>query len=184
MQRHRHTLKTGALLAVVGLALTGSGAWAGPKLFTSQGGFTFLNGSVETNSNGNVDPFTLQIFSSGNECLRLAVTSQGADLEMTLVAPSGRVWQDDDSNGALRPLIKAITTTRGWYPVILSRYNGAATNADFTLSYGRFASTSAQCAGPTAPRIPLEADEADHKAAKAPEGVTGRAPAHGPNAGD
>ncbi len=43
----------------------------------------------------NADPFTLQVIAGANECLRIAVLSQEADLNATLVGPSGRVWQDD-----------------------------------------------------------------------------------------
>ena len=126
-------------------------AWAGAKIFSI--GTTTVNGSYETNLNDNRDPWVAQVFSSGNECLRIAVTSQGTDLEATLVSPSGRVWQDDDSNGSLRPLIKAITDVRGWYPLILSHFAGDIANADFTFEVVRLASDDALCNPPTDPRI-------------------------------
>lgn len=177
MQHHGWNLKQGALVAgVLGLMLIAQGAWAGSKVFTSSQ--TPINGSVETNSNGNLDPFVVQIFSSGGECVRLAVDSQGADLEMTLVSPSGLIWQDDDSNGSLRPLIKAITDARGWYILILSNFAGAETNADFSMSYGRFSSSSVQCSPPTLP----EAAQVAGDTKPAEGGPLMQGPADGPNA--
>jgi len=141
----------------LGLALPAGESWAGAKLFDSGGNTTAtrFNGSVETNAANNRDPFVAQIFTSGAECLRIAVVSQGTDLEATLVSPTGRVWQDDDSGGSLRPLIKAITDVRGWYPLVLSHFVGSSVNADFTLDITRLPSTSSLCAPATAPRILL-----------------------------
>jgi hypothetical protein len=76
---------------------------------------------LETNASQNRDPFVAQVFTSGAECLRIAVVSQGQDLEATLISPTGRIWQDDDSGGSNRPLIRAITDVRGWYPLTLSQ---------------------------------------------------------------
>jgi hypothetical protein len=181
MKRHMENLKHGALVAVVfALTLSTPGAWAGSKVFTSSS--TTISGSVETNANGNVDPFVVQVFSTGGECVRLAVDSQGADLEMTLVSPSGLLWQDDDSNGGLRPLIKAITDARGWYVLILSHFSGASTNADFSLSYGRFVSTSAQCSPPTSPHTADAATNAAEDMKPVDSGTLMQGPTDGPNA--
>lgn len=132
------------------LAMNGP-ASAGPKLFAYSGSGITFNGTTETTANGNVDPFVVELFSSGNECLRVAVTAQGTDLEATLVAPDGRTWRDDDGNGSLRPLVKAITTKRGWHILRLSRFDGGAVNADFTVTVHRLASTHAACNPPTSP---------------------------------
>ncbi len=139
----------------LGLALPAQESWAGAKLFdnSADSAATRFNGTVETNATNNRDPFVAQIFSSGTECLRIAVVSQGTDLEATLVSPSGRVWQDDDSNGLNRPLIKALTDVRGWYPLVLSHFAGSSVNADFTIDITRLPSTSSLCAPATAPRI-------------------------------
>jgi len=133
-------------------------AWAGPAVFDSSNTCTTLNcsasiinGTYVTSSNNNVDPFILQVFSTGSECVRLAVTSQGTDLEAVLVSPSGAVWKDDDGGGSLRPLIKANTDVRGWYTLQIARYNGTAANADFTLNYGRYPSGNVNCSAPTTP---------------------------------
>jgi hypothetical protein len=128
-----------------------SSAFAGPKLFAYLNGSFTANGTTETTANGNVDPFNIEVFSAGNECLRIAVTAQQTDLEATLVAPDGRTWRDDDSNGSLRPLVKAITTKRGWHILRVSNFVGSAVNADFTFQVMRLPSTSSLCAGATTP---------------------------------
>lgn len=148
-------------------ATCASSAWAGEHVFANFGQTITLNGTVESDNSANADPFTLQVFSAGNECLRIAVTSQGTDLEATLVGPSGRVWQDDDSNGSLRPLIKAITVTRGWHSLSLSHFAGTAVHADFTMQMARLSSTNSSCNPPTTVRVfaPLAPK------AQAPDGV-------------
>lgn len=151
--------RTGLAIAalLLGLALPAQESWAGAKLFDNSAdtSATRFNGTVETNATNNRDPFVAQIFTSGTECLRIAVVSQGTDLEATLVSPSGRVWQDDDSGGSLRPLIKAITNVRGWYPLVLSNFAGNSVNADFTIDITRLPSTSSLCSPATTPRILL-----------------------------
>lgn len=143
---------------IFGLFLSLDQAWAGPVVFDSSNncatincGATVIGGSYETNPNNNVDPFILQVFSTGRECVRLAVTSQGTDLETVLVSPSGAIWKDDDGGGALRPLIKANTDVRGWYTVQIARFNGTPANADFTLNYGRYPLGNVNCSAPTTP---------------------------------
>jgi hypothetical protein len=140
--------------AAFGMALSNP-AWAGPKLFAYLNNSITFNGTTETTVNGNVDPFNVELFSAGNECLRILVTAQGTDLEATLVAPDGRTWQDDDSGGSLRPFIKAITTTRGWHILRLSSFSGAAVNADFTVLVSRLPSTSTLCAPATGVAVPF-----------------------------
>ena len=144
---------------VCGASLAASqSAFAGPKLFSYLNGSFVANGTTETTANGNVDPFTIEVFSAGNECLRIAVTAQEADLEATLVAPDGRSWRDDDSNGSNRPLVKAITSKRGWHILRVSHFVGSAVNADFTFEVRRLPSTSSLCASPTAPLSTLSAN--------------------------
>lgn len=135
------------------VSLSNSPAMAGSKVFAFFGRSLTLNGTTETTSNGNVDPFVIETFSAGNECLRIAVTSQPVDLEATLVSPDGRVWRDDDSGGSLRPLIKAITVKRGWHILRLSHFTGNAVNADFTVEIQRVASSNSLCGSPTPPAI-------------------------------
>lgn len=145
----RHAFAASLVLGAA-IAMTGP-ASAGSKLVPFFGSVMTFNGTTETTANNNVDPFVVQLFSAGNECLRIAVTSQGTDLEATLVSPDGRTWRDDDGNGSLRPLVKAITVTRGWHILRLSHYNGAAVNADFTVQVLRTTSTNLQCSPPSSP---------------------------------
>ncbi|ETW98331.1 MAG: hypothetical protein ETSY1_19105 [Candidatus Entotheonella factor] len=151
--RSRHLLV--AIILVV--AFSATSAFAGAKVFqdSSLNEFTIISGSYETNVNNNTDPFVIQIFSSGDECVRLEVIRQGADFEMTLISPNGTIWQNDDGGVDTQPLIKAITNVRGWYPLVISQFAGAVANADFDLQYGRFIATSTQCTDPTAPSTAL-----------------------------
>jgi hypothetical protein len=144
-------LVTGIFVATI----AASPAWSGPNVFANFGETLTLNGTVgnEAGNAPNADPFTLGVFSSGNECLRIAVISQDADLEATLVAPGGRIWQDDDSNGSFRPLIKAITPpVRGWYELAVSQFAGTVVHANFTFQISRFLTTDSRCNPPTTPR--------------------------------
>ena len=113
-----------------------------------------INGTVEANAAGNLDPFVVEVFAGAGECLRVAGVAQGADLEATLVAPSGRVWQDDDSGGSNLPLIKAIAPTRGWHVLVFSQFAGTPSSTiDFTFDISRLPSTSSLCTPATPPRI-------------------------------
>ncbi len=134
--------------AALGAAALATPAQAGPKLFAYSGNSITFNGTTETDS-GNVDPFSVELFSAGNECLRVAVLAQGTDLSATLVSPDGRIWSDDDGGGSLRPLVKAITVKRGWYILRLSNWAGVPVHADFTVQVSRLPSNSFLCSGPT-----------------------------------
>ena len=161
-----------AATALLGTVVIADQAVASSKIFSS--GVSRLNGRIETTASGNIDPFIVQVFTTGNECLRIAVVAQGAaDLEATLVSPSGRVWQDDDSNGSLRPLIKAITDVRGWYPLMLAHYVGHATNENFSLDIERLASSNVRCSPPTSARV-------NTAPARAKTGASGQAVPGGP----
>jgi len=152
-----HIARKGLALTalMLGLVLPAQHSWAGAKIFdnSADSAPTRFNGTVETNVSNNRDPFVAQIFTSGAECVRIAVVSQGTDLEATLVSPTGRVWQDDDSGGSLRPLLKSITDVRGWYPLVVSNFAGSSVNADFTIDITRLPSTSSLCTPATTPRV-------------------------------
>ena len=159
--------------AVIGaLGATGS-AWAGSKIFSSGSTVMTVNGTLETNASENRDPFVAQVFTSGAECLRIAVVSQGQDLEATLISPTGRIWQDDDSGGLNRPLIRAITDVRGWYPLTMSHWNGASVNSDFTMTVQRAAANSGLCSPATAPRAAVAATAASKSGSNGPKPVGG-----------
>jgi hypothetical protein len=171
MKRNVSILKTLLVtLPSLGLFLAPNSVWAGSRVYDAIDTCTgtncnavFLNGTPQRNANGDSDPFTLQIFSNGNECIRLDLTYQetnpgstAADLEITLVSPSGRVWWNDDRNGATdrKPLIKAITDVDGFYTLQINQYNGAQSINSvqgFTLAYGRYNNTNSNCSSATAP---------------------------------
>jgi hypothetical protein len=83
--------------------------------------------------------------------LRLHVVQK--QLTEACLSPSGTVWRNDDGGGTcpLCPLIKAATNTRGWYPLIISHWTGAAVNADFRLNICRYPAGNINCSSPTPP---------------------------------
>jgi hypothetical protein len=94
------------------------------------------------------------LFAAPGECVRLDIASQGADLEMTVVAPNGSVFRNDDRAGASdrRPLVKiGSAPNNGWYTVHLARFDGGAVNANFVLLYGRYNGGNPNCLNPTSP---------------------------------
>lgn len=139
------------------LLIGSSAVYAGSRLTDFLSTCTTANCSavVVTSTYGhdqfsNADPSIWQVFTAGNECVRIAVSSQGTDLEATLTCPSGRTWQNDDGNGSLRPLIKALTpSARGWCTLTFSHFTGEGVANDFVFSYGRYPSTNVNCAGAT-----------------------------------
>jgi len=159
MTKHPSSMRLScAALALCAASVVSNPASAGSKLVAFFGTPMVFNGTTETTSNSNVDPFVVELFSAGNECLRVFVTSQGTDLEATLVSPDGRTWRDDDGGGSLRPFIKAITVKRGWHILRLSHFAGNAVNADFTVQVLRVASTNSACASPTPPAVSFALD--------------------------
>jgi hypothetical protein len=155
------------------LSLTAGSAWAFPSLtdqrstckeencrsVTVRGTYVHFQSDNATKA----IPAVYQVFSNGGECVRLEVVFQAADLDLeaTLVCPDGTTWQDDDSAGNLKPLIKAITpSVSGWCTLQLASYNGDRSGGhrfvgerDFQFRYGRYPSNNLNCANPTVPRI-------------------------------
>jgi hypothetical protein len=87
-------------------------------------------------------PWVAEIEVGRGECLRLDVTTQGADLEAVLTAPNGTVYRNNDrASGDSRPLIKLnFAPQNGWYTLQLSQASGSPVNVDFTLAFGKYAS--------------------------------------------
>lgn len=164
MKRYAATLKTVLLLtSTLGLSLAAQEAWAGPQVFdfgpdtctTLNCNSLPINGTYQREGTNNANPFILQIFSTGGECVRVEGLSQAVDLEATLVAPNGTVWRDDDGGNGTLPLIKAITPTgvRGWYTLQIAHFAGTGSYSDFSLAYGRYTSNNVNCATPTVPSL-------------------------------
>ncbi len=147
------TLVLGGLLASTGPAVAGFELYTDQSTTTVIDGFSKLyRGAYERNANNTqAIPFTIQVFSSGNECLRLSVVSQASDLETVLIGPEGTTWRDDDGGGSFLPLIQANTPIQGWYTVHISSFNGSGAASLFTLRYGRYNSGNPNCATPTPP---------------------------------
>ncbi|PON14073.1 hypothetical protein C2W62_30985 [Candidatus Entotheonella serta] len=149
------------LILILAVVFSATSAFSGAKLFHDViigGDFTRISGTYESNGNNNVDPFVIQTFSSGDECVRLEVIEQGADMEMTLISPTGTIWQNDDGGVGSQPLLKVITNVRGWYPLVVSQFAGSSLIANFNFLYGRFPSSSSQCSNPTLPRAAFSGD--------------------------
>ena len=99
--------------------------------------------------------------------MRLAVTTEGVDLETVVRAPNGQVFRNDDgfvAPCALCPVVKiANTPNNGWYTVSLSQFAGAAASANFTLAYSLYNLGNPNCGLPTAPVNALEPDTKSQK---------------------
>ncbi len=122
-----------------------------------------IHGTYHSDAAGDRDPFILQIYSGGGECVRLDVTAETHDLEMVLISPTGIIWRNDDFLGDPRPLIEAITDINGWYTLQVSHWNGANVIADFTLRYGRYNSGNPNCSSVTPPLVTSEIQGDDLK---------------------
>jgi hypothetical protein len=122
--------------------------------------------------------FVINAFANIGECVRFDLISPphpAPDMEIVVVAPNGTVFRNDDRNGALdrRPLVKiASAPNNGWYTVHVSQFNGAPTETNIVLLYGRYNAGNPNCATPTAPESATEAEEAakpdDDSPARAP----------------
>ena len=118
---------------------------------TADGSSLELDGTLN-DTNGNSQPWTAELYAGAGECLRLFVTSTAFDAKLTVIAPNGTVYRDDDSGGSLRPLVRvASTPVQGWYTVQVAHYAGLPINANFTLLYGRYTAGNPNCAIATTP---------------------------------
>jgi hypothetical protein len=155
----------GILCLLIVLSLLPVTALAGSLIYDPYNTCTSINcssqsihGTYHSDSLGDRDPFILQIYSFGDECVRLDVTNETHDLEMVLISPTGRIWRNDDRAypDNRRPLIKAITDVSGWYTLQISHYTGADVIADFTLRYGRYNAGNPNCSSVTPPVVTSE----------------------------
>lgn len=117
-----------------------------------------LNGISNKNAYGDSLPFTTSVFADVNECLRLDVTAETADMRIVLVSPSGARWNVDDRvPGDVRPLITARSDVKGYYTVQINYYTGNQpldTTQAFTLAYGRYnIGNTGNCPTPMSPNL-------------------------------
>jgi hypothetical protein len=112
-----------------------------------------LDGTLN-DTNGNSQPWTAELYAAPGECVRFFVNSTNFDSELTVIAPNGTVYRNDDGGGSLRPLVKiASAPSQGWYTVQVAHFAGAAINSNFTLLYGRYSAGNVNCAGATLPAL-------------------------------
>ena len=115
------------------------------------GSSVLIYGTVLSNS-GSAMPWTEQIFARAGECLRVFVPTTTFDSELTVIAPNGTVWRNDDGGGSLRPLVKINgAPNTGWYTVQVAHYAGSGIINDFGLYYGRYLRNNINCSGATSP---------------------------------
>lgn len=109
-------------------------------------------------------PWTVSVYSTQGQCLRLFVSSTAFDSELVVIAPNGAVYRDDDSGGSNRPLVKiASAPNTGWYTVQVGHHSGTPTVANFTLLYGRYNAGNPNCWGETVPLSSAAAAAASSK---------------------
>jgi hypothetical protein len=127
-----------------------------------------LDGTLH-DTNGNPAPWVAELYAGRGECVRLFVTTTAFDAKLTVVAPNGTVYRDDDGGGSLRPLVKiASAPVQGWYTVQVAHYAGLPQNANFTLLYGRYTAGNANCANPTPPFARTRGDDILKDSSQAP----------------
>ena len=97
-------------------------------------------------------PWTAEVRATSGRCLRLDVTSQTDDLEIVAVAPDGRIYRNDDSNG-LRPLVKINPTATGFYTVQIANWSGSVSESSFQLALGVYNLNNPNCGAATAPEF-------------------------------
>jgi hypothetical protein len=124
------------------------------------------------NSHGVVANPWVGLFNGGQLCLRFEVESQGDDLAMSVVAPDGTVFTDDDSGSCANStnrcprVIIANVTDKGAYTTILSTFDGKPTEANFVLRVGRYRPASnPNCIPATTPAAPTAAETRAKRAA-------------------
>lgn len=98
------------------------------------------------------EPWVGQVYAGATECLRLYVSTTEFDSKLTVIAPNGLVYRDDDSGDSLRPLVRiASAPVTGWYTVQVAHWTGAPVDASFSLKYARYNNGNPNCATPTSP---------------------------------
>jgi hypothetical protein len=78
------------------------------------------------------------------------VTQQTADLEMTVIAPNGTVYQNDDTTVAdKRPRLKINNTPApGSYTVVIGQASGSPVTQTFLVAFGVYALGNMNCTSP------------------------------------
>jgi hypothetical protein len=128
--------------------------------------------NTHNNASGPIANPWVGLFNGGNVCLRFEVVSQADDLAMSVVAPDGTVFTDDDSgscanstNRCPRVIVTNVTNTSA-YTVVLNTFDGKATEANFVLQVGRYKPASnPNCIPATTPAAATAAETRAKRAA-------------------
>lgn len=164
MKTYTNKYLTSGLSVALALAMGHGEAVAGSRIWDNTVSTCATNNcssltvpGTATNPAGNNDPFEIQVYAAANECVRLEVVQsvQGVDLETVVRAPNGNIYRNDDGSGGgvfNNPLVKINgAPNSGWYSVSINHWNGAASYADFVLTYGRYPLNNPNCAGASIP---------------------------------
>ena len=95
--------------------------------------------------------WTEQIAVGGARCLRIQVTQETADLEMTVIAPNGTIYQNDDTAAPTdkRPRLKINNTPApGSYTVVIGQASGSPVTQNFLVAFGVYALGNMNCTSP------------------------------------
>lgn len=99
--------------------------------------------------------WTGSVFAGQDECMRLQVLQQSVNLKMTVVAPNGTVYRNDNSGASVCstcPLVKIRPVpVPGWYTVNISHATGVGLDTFFVMTYSRYPGGNPNCASPTVP---------------------------------
>jgi hypothetical protein len=114
----------------------------------------YFGGTVLGSGSTTAGQWVQEVFARAGQCVRLQVLSESFDLAMTVVAPDGSIYANDQGGGSCVncPVVKINNAPNtGWYTVNVARAFGAAGDGNFTLAYGVYPLNNANCAGATQP---------------------------------
>jgi hypothetical protein len=110
-----------------------------------------LGGAVLSYSGGGPNRWNQEVYATVGECVRLDVVTESVDMNMTVTAPDGRVYFNEDKGPSnKRPRVEiASAPNTGWYNVSVGPSSGASGDARFAMSYGRYSAGNPNCANAT-----------------------------------
>ncbi|MFL5258239.1 MAG: hypothetical protein ACJ8AS_00685 [Hyphomicrobiales bacterium] len=164
MDQPRTSILNPAVLLALAIGITGGGPAADAQSLdtigtTAQKCTTLNCKSLQQTGQlngygGNTNPWVELLAKSPGrtDCLRIDVTQQSTDLAMSVVAPDGTVYTDDDGGScSLCPrVVVPKSAIGGIYTVVIGRYDGSAIESSFTVNSGKYKPASnPNCANPT-----------------------------------
>jgi hypothetical protein len=162
MHIHFDPLRSG-LIALACSSIIGwnSPAFADPLVPTLQSCTTLNCGSLALPGRINAHPPNPKLANSwvgqfpghAASCLRFQVVTENRDLAMTVVAPNGTVFTNDNGGVAACtacPRVVVAATTNGFYTLVVSNKGGVGLESSFQLRVGLYNSGNApNCNAPT-----------------------------------